>query len=113
MSKQLEKHLDGTYTRLFMRVQSINWKKHFTLEEIYGNLPKASDVVRMRKNRFAGHCLCAKEKIISNLLFWSLPDQTRGKKPLSYTETLGRDKDTDTLDLVNLMENRNLWKKTC
>ena len=34
MSKQLEKHLNGTYTKLLMRVQNINWKKHFTLEQI-------------------------------------------------------------------------------
>ena len=35
-----------------MRVQDIKWKQHFTLEQIYGNLPKASDVVSMRRNRF-------------------------------------------------------------
>ena len=34
MSKQLEKHLSGTYTKLLMRVQNINWKQHFTLEQI-------------------------------------------------------------------------------
>ena len=45
MSKQLEKRLDGTYTRLLMRVQNINWK-HFTLEQIYVSLPKASHVVK-------------------------------------------------------------------
>ena len=68
MSKQLEKRLVGTYTRLLMRVQNINWK-HFTLEQIYVSLPKASHVVRTRRNRFAGHCLRAKEEIISDLLF--------------------------------------------
>ena len=45
MSKQLEKRLDGTYTRLLMRVQNIDWK-HFTLEQIYVSLPKASHVVK-------------------------------------------------------------------
>ena len=38
LSKQLEKRLDGTYTRLLMRVQNIKYKQHFTLEQIYGNL---------------------------------------------------------------------------
>ena len=96
MSKQLEKRLDGTYTRLLMRVQNINWTQHFTQEQIYGNLPKTSDVVRMRRNCFGGHCLRAKEEIISVLLFWSPPHQKRGRKPLSYPETLVRDNDTDT-----------------
>ena len=111
MSKQLEKRLYGTYTRFVMGLQNINWKQHFTLEKIYGNLPKVSDVVRMRRNRFTGHCLRAKEQIISVLLFWSLPHQKRGRKPLSYPETLVRDNDTDIPDLVNIMENRNLWKR--
>ena len=78
-----------------MRVQNINWKQHFTLEQIYGNLPKASDVVRIRKNCFAGHCLRAKEEIISVLLFWFLPHQKRESKPLTYPKTLVRDNDTD------------------
>ena len=77
ISKQLEKRLDGTYTRLLMRVQKINWKQHFTPEQIYGNPSKVSDFVRMRTNCLAGHCLRAKEEIISDLLFWSLPHQKR------------------------------------
>ena len=119
MSKQLEKRLDGTYTRLLMEnnkivillIQNINWKQHFILEQIYGNLLKVSDVVRMRRNRFAGHCLRAKEEIVSDLLFWSPPDEKRGRKPLNYPETLVRDNDRDPPNLVNIMENRNLWKR--
>ena len=111
MSKQLEKRLDGTYTRLFMRVQNIKWKQRFTLRQIYRNLPKVSDSVRMRRNHFAGHCLRPREETISDLLFWSLTHEKRGKKPLIYPETLVRDKDTDVFDLVNIMENRKLWKR--
>ena len=111
MSKQLEKPLDDTYTRLLMRVQKINWKPHFTLQKIYGNLSKVSDVVRMRRNCFTGHCLRAKEDIMSHLLFWSLAHQKREWKWLSYPETLVRDNDTDILDLVNIMENTNLCKR--
>ena len=38
-SKKLDKHLDGTYTRLLMRVQNISWKTHPTKPLIYTNLP--------------------------------------------------------------------------
>ena len=88
MLKQLEKRLDNTYTRLLMRVQNINWKQLFALEQIHGNLPKASGVVKMRRDRFTGHCLRAKEEIIFDLLLWSLPRQKKGRKPLSCPETL-------------------------
>ena len=36
LSKKLEKRLDGTYTRLLMRVQNISWKRHPTKVQIYG-----------------------------------------------------------------------------
>ena len=37
--KKLEKRLDGTYTRLLMRVQNISWKSHPTKVYIYNTLP--------------------------------------------------------------------------
>ena len=43
ISKQLEKRLDGTYTRLLMRAQKINWKQHFTPEQIY-KTPQRSQI---------------------------------------------------------------------
>ena len=33
-SKQLEKRLDDTYTRLLTRVQTINWKQQLALKQI-------------------------------------------------------------------------------
>ena len=49
-------------------------------------------------------------KIISNLHLWSLTHQKRGRKPLSYPETLVSDNDNGIPELVNIMENRNHWK---
>ena len=40
LSKKLEKRLDGTYTRLLMRVQNISWKIHPTKVYIYNTLPQ-------------------------------------------------------------------------
>ena len=49
-------------------------------------------------------------EIISNLHLWSLPHQKRGRKPLSYPETLVSDNDNGIPELVNIIENRNHWK---
>ena len=78
----LEKQLDGTYTRLVIRVQNINWKQQFTLEQIYGNLPKASDVIGMRRNYFTDHCLHAKEEMISYLFS---PTSEKRKKAIQLS----------------------------
>ena len=38
LSKKLEKMLDGTYTRLLMRVKCLSWKHHPTREQICDDL---------------------------------------------------------------------------
>ena len=53
ITHKLEARLDGCYTRLLMMVLDLNWKDHSTREEIYGNLPKVSEVVSERRlNQF-------------------------------------------------------------
>ena len=68
LSKKLEKRLDGTFTRLLMRVQNISWKRHPTKKEIYGTIPPVSVIVKARRVQFAGHCRRAENEIISSLL---------------------------------------------
>ena len=46
LSKNLEKRLDGTFTRLLMRVQNLTWKRHPTKKEYMGPyhlFPKSSE----------------------------------------------------------------------
>ena len=45
MKKELQKHLDGCYTHLLMRVQNLSWKSHPTKKQIYGNLQLISTIV--------------------------------------------------------------------
>ena len=68
LSKKLEKRLDGTYTRLLMRAQNLSWKRHPSVSDIYGHLPRVSALVRSRRVQFAGHCYRAKNEVISSLL---------------------------------------------
>ena len=65
LSKKAEKRLDGTYTRLLMRVKNLSWKHHPTKHQIYGSLPPVSSIVRSKRVQFAGHCLRASSEIIS------------------------------------------------
>ena len=45
LSKKIEKRLDGTYTRLLVRVQNISWKTHPIKALIYNNVPPVSRLV--------------------------------------------------------------------
>ena len=51
MKKDLEKRLDGVYTRLLMRgLQNVSWKDHHTLADIYGNTTPISRKLKSRQH---------------------------------------------------------------
>ena len=107
---RLEKRLDGCYTRLLMRVQNLSWKKHPTLQQIYGDLVPASALVRQRRVQFAGHCQRATNEIISSLILWKpSADGRRGRK-LTFPDVICRDTGIKPEDLKVAMEDRDVWK---
>ena len=111
MNRELEKRLNGTYTRMLMRAWNLSWNLHPTRQRIYGTLPTISEVVRERRLRFAGHCYRAKDQAITNLVLWQLPTPHRnGARPLSYTTTIIRDTGIRLEDLRNAMEDKDMWR---
>ena len=88
MKKALQDRLDGTYTRLLMRVQNISWREYKTKAEIYGDIPPISSVVACRRTRFGFR---AKDQIISDVISLRLPCPNRGRRPLNYIDCIARD----------------------
>ena len=110
LSRNLEKRLDGTFTRLLMRVQNLSWKHHPTKKDIYGTLTPVSDIVKARRVQFAGHCQRAENETISTLLLWKpLSRNVRGRK-LSYPDVISRDTGIQRQDLGQAMQDRDLWR---
>ena len=100
--------LDGTYTRLLMRVKNLKWKLHFTKHRIYGTLPSISKVATERRLRLTGHR--AKDQVISNLVLWQIPTPHRkGARPLSYPSTITRDTGILLDELPSAMANKIVW----
>ena len=110
LSKKMEARLDGTYTRLLMRVQNISWKTHPTKGQIYGDLPPISSILKARRVQFAGHCFRAEGEIISSLLLWTPSTHSRSRK-LSYPDVIARDAGIDRRDLGRVMQDRDTWRK--
>lgn len=90
MKKDLQACLDGTYTRLLMRVQSISWREHQIKTQIYNGMPPISRIVAERRARFAGHCVCAKDQVVSDIINMGLPCPNRGRRPLNYMDIVPR-----------------------
>ena len=74
-----------------MRVQNLNWKDHPTLADIYGDLPRKSHTLMIRRLQFAGHCIRAQDKPVSDLVMWRLPCNKRGRRPLTHSDVFIRD----------------------
>ena len=110
MKKDLQDRLDGTYTRLLMRVQNISWREHKTKAEIYNGIPSVSSMVSRRRASFAGHCYRAKDQIISDVICMRLPCPSRGRRPINYIDCVARDTNQVIEDLPDLMMDRDTWR---
>ena len=110
LSKKLEKRLDGTYTRLLMRVQNISWKSHPTKTYIYNTLPPVSSLVQTRRVRFAGHCCRADQEVISDLLMWKPNSENKRGRKLTYPDVISSDVGLKQEDLKTAMMDREVWR---
>ena len=110
INQQFQKRLDGCYTRLLMKAKNINWKQHATLQQIYGDLPRVSAVLAQRRARFAGHCMRASEQVISTVLPWRLQQAKRGRRPLTFLDTVARDTGLEQGELRTAMLDRDVWR---
>ena len=110
MKKAIQDRLDGTYTRLLMRVQNISWREHKTKAEIYGDIPPISSTVARRRACFAGHGSRAKDQIISDVISLKLPCSDRGSRPVNYIDCIARYTGHDISDIQTLMLDRDIWK---
>ena len=112
INKTLEKRIDGVYTRMLRVALNITWKQRLTNEELYGNLPKISEVIREKRLKIAGHCVRHKEEIANQLVFWqpTRGKRKRGRQAVTYVDCLLQDTGLEEVnELKTLMQDRTQW----
>ena len=113
LTKQSEKSLNGTYTRMLRMALNVSWKNHMTNQELYGDLPKVSEKIAARRLRLAGHCVRHQEEIASNLVLWEPAGGrvNRGRKPTDYIDVIKRDTGLNNIaEIKTAMQDRDVWK---
>ena len=112
LNARQQQRLDGTYTRLLMRVRNISWRSHPTLQTIYGDLPRVSQVVRSRRVQFAGHCFRATNEVVSPLILWKSQSVGHRSRKLTYPDVIARDSGIrfEDLSVAMAMQDRNTWR---
>ena len=68
LTKQLEKKLDGNYTRMLQAILNKSWQQHPTRHQLYGHLPPITKTIQVRRTRHAGHCWRSRDELISDVL---------------------------------------------
>ena len=105
LTKQLEKKLDGNYTRMLQAILNKSWWQHPTKRQLYGHLPPITKTIQVRRTRHAGHCWRSRDELISDVL---LQTPTYGR---AYIQQLCEDTGCRPEDLPEAMNNREKWRE--
>ena len=93
LTKRLEKKLDGNYTRMLRAILNKSWWQYPTRHQLYGHLPPITKTIQVRQTRHAGHCWRSKDKLISDVLLWTLTHgrAKAGRPARTYIQQLCED----------------------
>ena len=110
LTKNLEKTLDGNYTRMLRKIYNIPWQSHTTNRVLYGNLPRISSIVRKRRLALGGHVMRHQEAA-NKLLLWSPEARRRTGRPFATVKSIiQNDTDLEVSELKIVMQDRDVWK---
>ena len=91
LTKQLEKKLDGNYTRMLRAILNKSWRQHPTRHQLYGHLPPIMKTIQVRRTRHAGKCWRSRDELISDVFLWTphtLPCKSRTTSTNIHSATM-------------------------
>ena len=113
LTKQLEKKLDGNYTRMLRAILNRSWKQHPTKQQLDGHLPPITKITQVRWTRHAGQCWRSRDELISDVLLWT-PSHGRakaGQPAQTYIQQLCEDTGCSSEDLPGATKDRDGWQE--
>ena len=113
LTKQLERKLDGNYTRMLRAILNKSWRQHPTRHQLYGHLTPITKTIQVRRTRHAGHCRRSKDELISDVLLWTptYGCAKAGRPPRTYIQQLCEDMGCNPEDLPEAMNDREKWRE--
>ena len=113
LTKQLEKKLDGNYTRMLRAILNKSWRQHPTRHQLYGHLPPITKTIQVRRTRHTGHCWRSRDELIRDVLLWT-PTHGRekaGRPARTYIQQLCEDTGCCPEDLPRAMKDGEEWRE--
>ena len=113
LTKQLEKKLDGNYTRILRAIVNNSRRQYPTKHQLCGHLPPITKTIQVRRTRHEGHCWRSRDKLIGDVLQWT-PTYNRAKAgwpARTYIQQLCEDTGCSQEDLPEAMNDRKKWRE--
>ena len=115
LTKQMEKKLDGNYTRIQRAVLNLSCRQHPTKQQQFSwsVVPHFTKTIPVRRTRHAGHCLRSKNELIRNVIQWtSSHGQAKAGRPARiYLSHLCANTGCSLEDLPGAMDDRDRWRE--
>ena len=113
LTKRLEKKLDSNYTRMLRAILNKSWRQHPTKHQLYGHLPPIMKTIQVRRTRHPGHCWRSRNKLISDVLLWTLTygRAKTGQTAQTYIQQLCEDTGCSPENLLEAMNDREKWRE--
>ena len=113
LTKQMEKKLDGNYTRMLQAILNKSWRQHPTKQHLSGHLPPIMKTIKIWQTRHAGQCWRSRDELISDVLLWTPSDgrAKAGRLAQTYIQQLCADMGCSPEDLPETMDDREGWRE--
>ena len=113
LTKNIEKKLDGNYTRMLRAILNKSLRKRPTKQQLYGHLPPITKTIQVRWTRHAGHCWRSKNELISDILLWTPSHGWAkvGQPARTYIQQLCANTGCSLEDLPGAIDDREAWRE--
>ncbi len=105
-TRMFEKRLDGCYTRLLMKAKNISCSKYMATVL---RSPQFSQNVELVLPAIAWEPQ-TKACPLSSILPWRVQQTNRGRRPLTFLDTVARDAGLDVREVRTAMLDRAVWR---
>ena len=111
MTNTAVKKVDDIYTRMLQRVKNISSKDCLSNAQLYGQIPKLSNIMKKRRLALAGHVTRHNEPA-KTLLFWTPKEGRKRDRPIiTLKDVLQKDTGLTSNELRTAMVDKQVWRK--